>query len=82
MYEVHHEVVIFPTMVTVKEAAKASGLAVFRIRQLCKEGKVKYINCGRRILIQLQSLRDYLESGDPPTSTPPDASGKIRKIAL
>lgn len=53
MYEVHHETIIFPTMVTVKEAAKASGLAVFRIRQLCKEGKVKHINCGRRILIQL-----------------------------
>ena len=34
MYEVHHETIIFPTMVTVKEAAKASGLAVFRIRQL------------------------------------------------
>ena len=33
MYEVHHETIIFPTMVTVKEAAKASGLAVFRIRQ-------------------------------------------------
>ena len=82
MYEVHHETIIFPTMVTVKEAAKASGLAVFRIRQLCKEGKVNHINCGRRILIQLQSLRDYLEAGDPPTSTPPDASGKIRKIAL
>ena len=60
MYEVHHETIIFPTMVS----------------------KVKHINCGRRILIQLQSLRDYLEAGDPPTSTPPDQSGAIRKIAL
>ena len=63
MYEVHYEPVVLPTMVTIKEAAKASGLAVYRVRQLCKEGKVKHIHCGRRILIQLQSLRDYLEAG-------------------
>lgn len=70
MYEVHYEPVVLPTMVTIKEAAKASGLAVYRVRQLCKEGKVKHIHCGRRILIQLQSLRDYLEAGDPPAAIP------------
>lgn len=82
MYEVPHEAIVFPTMVTIKEAAKASGLAVYRVRQFCKEGKVKHIHCGRRILIQLQSLRDYLEAGDPPAAIPPKPSDGIRKIAL
>lgn len=82
MYEVHYEPVVLPTMVTIKEAAKASGLAVYRVRQLCKEGKVKHIHCGRRILIQLQSLRDYLEAGDPPAAISPKPSDGIRKIAL
>lgn len=38
----------FPTMSSITNAAKASGLAVYRVRQLCKEGRIKFICCGRR----------------------------------
>lgn len=79
-YQIQPEPIVFPDMVTVKEAAKASGLAVYRVRQLYKEGKVKYIACGKRILIQLQSLRDYLEKGDTPPDTDHLQNG-IRRVS-
>lgn len=49
-----------PTMATIPEAAVKTGLAVYRVRVLCAEGKVKSIRCGRRILINLESLSAYL----------------------
>lgn len=33
----------FPTMSSITNAAKASGLAVYRVRQLCKEGRIKFL---------------------------------------
>lgn len=49
-----------PTMATIPEAAVKTGLAVYRVRVLCAEGKVKSIRCGRRILVNLESLSAYL----------------------
>ena len=54
----------FPNMGTIKEAAAASGLAVYRIRQLVAAGQVKYIHAGRRILVNLDSLSQYMEQGE------------------
>ena len=36
----HNNTVLFPHMATIKEAAAASGLAVYRIRQLVAAGQV------------------------------------------
>lgn len=54
----------FPTMSSITNAAKASGLAVYRVRQLCKEGRIKFICCGRRTLVNMESLAAYLNEGD------------------
>ena len=56
--------VCFPRMASVREAAAASGLAVYRIRQLVSTGQVKYIHAGRRILVNLDSLARYMEQGE------------------
>lgn len=69
--------VYFPHMGTVKEAAAASGLAVYRVRQLVAAGKVKHINAGRRILINLDSLAQYMEQGEPQEQTNPGGMWRI-----
>lgn len=60
----------FPTMNTITQAAKTSGLAVYRIRQLCAAGKIKSIRCGRRTLVNMDSLAAYLNEGDTVQSAP------------
>lgn len=71
------EAVRFPHMGTIKEAADASGLAVYRVRKLVASGQVRYIKAGRRILVNLDSLSHYLNAGDQPE---PGTYGGIRKI--
>lgn len=60
------EAFIFPHMGTIKEAADASGLAIYRVRHLVASGKIRYIRAGRRILVNLDSLAHYLNTGDQP----------------
>lgn len=69
--------VYFPHMGTIKEAAAASGLAVYRVRQLVSTGKVKHINAGRRILVNLDSLARYMEQGEPQEQTNPGGMWRI-----
>ena len=69
--------VYFPHMGTVKEAAAASGLAVYRVRQLVAAGKVRYIHAGRRILVNLDSLARYMEKGEQQVTAAPSG---IRRI--
>lgn len=59
-------IVHFPQMATIREAAEKSGLAVYRVRKLVASGQVRYIKAGRRILVNLDSLARYLETGDQP----------------
>lgn len=62
------EAVMFPRMGTIKEAAEASGLAVYRVRRLVSSGRIRYVKAGRRILVNLDSLARYLNAGDQPES--------------
>lgn len=56
----------FPRMATVQEAAATSGIAVYRIRQLCKSGTVRSVQCGRKTLINLSSLAAWMDGSEPP----------------
>lgn len=67
----------FPTMSSITNAAKASGLAVYRIRRLCQSGRIKSIRCGRRTLVNMDSLAAYLNDGDAVQPAP--AVGSIRR---
>ena len=71
------EAVIFPHMGTIKEAADASGLAVYRVRRLVASGRIRYVKAGRRILVNLDSLARYLNTGDQPE---PVTCGGIQRI--
>lgn len=71
------EAVLFPRMGTIKEAADASGLAIYRVRHLVASGKIRYIRAGRRILVNLDSLARYLNAGDQPE---PVTCGGMQRI--
>ena len=51
--------------------------AVSRVRQLIAAGKVKHINAGRRILVNLDSLAQYMEQGEPQEQTNPGGMWRI-----
>ena len=59
-----------PNMGTVLKAAQLYGLSPNYIRRLCKLGKVRYVDCGNRWLVNLDSLARYFEQGDVPADQP------------
>lgn len=79
------ETIEFPAMATVRDAAAKSGLAVYRIRQLCKSGAVGSISCGNKILVNLGSLAAYMntsvaQSSEQQADPNPAACAGIRRI--
>ncbi|MEG1953972.1 MAG: excisionase family DNA-binding protein [Hydrogenoanaerobacterium sp.] len=67
-----------PKMVTIKEAAKATGLAEYHVRQLCINSEITAVKTGKKYLINLDRFVDYLNT--PPASVPVQNQA-IRKIA-
>lgn len=57
-----------PTMASIPDAAAKSGLSVYRIRVLCADGSIRSVRCGRRILVNLDSLAAYLNGTDTPAA--------------
>ena len=55
-----------PTMAGIPDAVTKSGLSVYRIRVLCADGSIRSVRCGRRILVNLDSLAAYLNGTDTP----------------
>ena len=55
----------FPRMGTIQQAAEASGIPVYRIRQLCKAVTVRSVQCGRKTLVNLSSLAAWMDGGEP-----------------
>ena len=53
-----------PMMLNIKDTAEMAGLAVHHVRQLVKQNKVAYITSGRKVLINFDSMVDYLHVGD------------------
>lgn len=51
-----------PITVTAKDAAKLLGISPWSVYQLCEQKKVASRYHGRRRLIELESLRDYVKS--------------------
>lgn len=56
----------FPRMATIPQAAAESGVPVYRVRQLCKSGQVRSVQCGRKTLVNLTSLAAWMDGGKPP----------------
>ena len=51
---------------TIQEAAERTGLAVYYIRQGIKKGKIPYIRCGNKAMVNIKKFLEMLdeESGE------------------
>lgn len=67
-----------PTMAGIPDAAAKSGLSVYRIRVLCADGSIRSVRCGRRILVNLDSLAAYLNGSSTPAAA--DEANGIRRV--
>ena len=57
----------FPRVATIPQAATESGVPAYRIRQLCKMGQVRSVQCGRKVLVNLSSLAAWMQGDAEPT---------------
>lgn len=55
-----------PTMLSIHDTQKLTGLSYVHIRHLIETGEVKYVKAGKKFLVNLESLIKYLnnEEGD------------------
>lgn len=44
----------------VKAGDPETGITVHTIRQWCKQGKIKCLTAGNKVLVDMQSLLDYI----------------------
>lgn len=60
-----------PRMATINEAAKIVGLAKYRIRQLALKNQIKNVRAGKKILVNIEKLVEYLNTctGDDVVNT-------------
>ncbi len=49
-----------PKMATINEAATITGLAKHFIRQLALQNKIKNVRAGKKILVNVEKLVDFL----------------------
>lgn len=75
------DVIRYPNMGTVAKAAEIYGLSPAYIRRLCRQGKIRYVVAGHRWLVNMNSLAQYFERGDPVPAEQDEAVGGIRRVA-
>ena len=63
----------FPRMGTIAQAAAESGVPAYRVRQLCKAGTVRSVQCGRKTLVNLSSLAAWMQRAATAVRYPPGA---------
>lgn len=69
-----------PIMKTINEVAQLTGLAKYQIRQLVLNNKVKYVTSGKKVLINMYSLIDYLNNGEILTKERIYRDNNVRKF--
>ena len=54
----------FPSMMTLNQAAEATGLSYDHLRKLCLQKKIVFVRAGSKYLINADRLREYLDKGE------------------
>lgn len=69
-----------PRMRTIKETAELFGLPVHFVRQKVNDGEIVAVRAGRRFLVNVDKLAEYLNSNTIPQESKADSG--IQPIAL
>ena len=51
-----------PTMLSIQDTAKRTGLSKTYIRKLCWDRKISYVKSGSKYLVNLERLIEYLNT--------------------
>jgi excisionase family DNA binding protein len=54
-----------PTMLTLREAAKRTGLSYDFLRKLCLRGEIVHVRAGAKFLVNFEKLLDFLNGEVP-----------------
>lgn len=73
-------VILYPRMAGVKEAAKLYDVSPYYIRNLARAGKIRFVVAGHRWLINLDSLAKYFAADDPPPAAQSQTVQGIRPV--
>jgi len=68
-----------PQMKTINEVAELAGLSKYCIRKMVLNDKVRYIKTGNKYLINLDSLKEYMATGEIAIKNS-ESTHKIRKV--
>ena len=71
-----------PTMKSIRECSEIVGLAKYHVRRLVLQGKVKYVRSGSKYLVNVDSLIEYLNSGEAQAEVEEQNTNKIRKVGI
>jgi len=71
-----------PRMTTINEAAVITGLAKHYVRQLALQGKIKHVRAGKKILINVEKLIEYLNNGDNECAALADNKYNIQAVGV
>lgn len=71
-----------PVLKTINEASQLVGLARYHLRQLVKQNKIKFIFAGKKVLINMDSLIEYLNNGEVQEEVEEQNTSKIRKVGI
>ena len=55
--------IFLPKCLSINEAAKITNLSYEYLRYLCYSGKVNHLRCGKRYMIDSESLAKFIRSG-------------------
>lgn len=53
-----------PKMRTIRQAARELSLPEYALRRLVKQQKIVYVSTGKKVLINLDKLVEYLNEGE------------------
>ena len=53
-----------PQMETINKTAKITNLPKYFVRQLVLQRKIKYVKAGKKYLVNVDNLIEYLNTGD------------------
>ena len=70
-----------PQMETINETAKLLGLAKNHIRQLVLQNKIKFVKAGKKYLINVDKLVEYLNTGDNENASL-TCTNKIKRVEV
>lgn len=52
-----------PTMVTIREAARRTGVSYDFIWKLCRSNQIVYVKAGKKFLVNFEKFVDFLNTG-------------------